>query len=164
MEAWQAGVVSAIIILLLERLFDFLRDKRKRKEQKEDKQEDKKEAEEHMQKEQENRILSAISELRGELKTVQLDLDGVRQEIKQVKSEAEEGRVLERRVRILRFADEVTHGMKHSKDHFQQLMEDGKVYKAYVEKHKDFTNGITEPAIQLIEDTYYARLKKNDFI
>ena len=43
MESVLAGVLSALIILGAERLFDYLRDKRKRKEMKSDKKEEKEE-------------------------------------------------------------------------------------------------------------------------
>lgn len=157
MQDWQISLLTAAALLLMQRGLDLLRDKRKRKETKEDKQADKKEQEE-------NEVVKAIREMRGDLKDVKQDIGNVRHELQQVKDEAEEGRVLERRIRILRFADEITHGTRHSRDHFQQLMEDGKIYKAYCKDHEDFPNGVTEPAIKLIEDTYYERLQKNDFL
>lgn len=168
MEDWQISLLTAAAMLLMQRGLDLLRDKRKRKETKEDKLADKKELEmdkiaDRKEKEK-NEVLTAIREMQGEMKDVKHDISSFRTELKQVRDEAEEGRVLERRIRILRFADEITHGTRHSKDHFQQLMEDGKIYKAYCKEHEDFPNGVTEPAIKLIEDTYYERLQKNDFL
>ena len=158
MEALQAGFVSAVLILILERFFDYLRDKRKRKETKEDKQEDKKEAED-------NRILAAISEMREELGEVKDDVNTLRTDVENVRREAEEGRIVERRIRILHFADEITHkSIHHSKDHFQQLMDDCRYYEDYVNKHPAFKNGMTDPAIKLIRETYDERLRKNDFL
>ena len=158
MEALQAGFVSAVLILILERFFDFLRDKRKRKETKEDKAEDKKEAED-------NKILRAIGEMREELGEVKDDVNTLRTDVENVRREAEEGRIIERRIRILHFADEITHKtVFHSKDNFQQAMDDCRYYEEYVNKHPDFKNGMTDPAIKLIRETYDERLRKNDFL
>lgn len=156
--AWQAGIVSAVIILLLERGLDYLRDKRKRKENKEDKLEDRKEAEQ-------SEVLSEIRQLRDEVSEVKDDIDLLQVEVEKVRSEAEEGRIIERRIRILHFADEITHKtIRHSRDHFQQLMDDCRYYEDYCSKHEAFKNGLTEPAVKLIRETYEERLRKNDFL
>lgn len=168
MQDWQISLLTAAALLLMQRGLDLLRDKRKRKETKEDKQADREEQKREKladkNEQEKNEVLTAIREMQGEMKGMKQDISSFRTELKQVRDEAEEGRVLERRIRILRFADEITHGTRHSKDHFQQLMEDGKIYKAYCKDHEDFPNGVTEPAIKLIEDTYYERLQKNDFL
>lgn len=157
MDGVVAGIISALIILAMERLFDFLRDKRKRKEMLSDKKADKDE-------EQENQILKEIRAIDSKVIKLDSELNDVRKQVTMVRDEAEAGRVLERRIRILRFADEITHGVLHSKDHFEQLLEDGEYYRKYCETHKDFKNGITEPAINLIDSTYEERLRKNDFL
>jgi len=168
MKDWQISLLTAAALVLLQRGLDWLRDRRKRKEAKEDKLADKEEKKKEdladKKEKEKNEVLDAIREMQGDMKGMKKDINNVHAEVEQVRAEAEEGRILERRIRILRFADEITHGTKHSKDHFQQLMEDGKVYKAYCKVHEDFPNGVTEPAIKLIEDTYYERLQKNDFL
>lgn len=158
MDAAKIAFISAVTVLILGKIFDFAAYRLKRKDNKADE----KEKEEKIE---DGKVLSELRSLRAEIGEVKSDVCSLRTEVETVRSEAEEGRVLERRIRILRFADEITHGQpKHSKDHFQQLMEDCQEYEEYINKHTEFKNGITEPAITLIRDTYNERLKKNDFL
>lgn len=69
-----------------------------------------------------------------------------------------------RRVRILRFADEMLQGHKHSKDSWDQVIVDCKEYEKYTSKNKDFENGQTEATATFIQEQYQERLKKNDFL
>ena len=69
-----------------------------------------------------------------------------------------------RRVRILRFEDELQDNRRHSKDSFDQVMTDIKGYRDYCGKHPEFQNGITEPSAKHIEKVYYERLEKHDFL
>lgn len=157
MESALIGAGSAVLVLLLGKLFEYLAYKRKRKDSLSDKKADKEE-------EKENKVLVELRNQGKKLEELEQKIDAVQENVNHVQAYAEEGRILERRIRILRFADEIAHGVKHSKDHFQQLLEDGRIYRKYVEEHPDFTNGITDPAIDLIEETYQERFKKNDFI
>ena len=158
MESAIIGAVSALVVLIAGKLLDHLAYKRKRKDTLADKQADKEKA-------KESEVLSAINELKDEISEVKEDVGNLRTDVEKVRSEAEEGRVVERRIRILHFADEITHqSPKHSRDHFQQLMDDCKYYEDYVDAHPDFKNGLTDPAIKLIRETYEDRLRKNDFL
>lgn len=157
MESVLAGMVSAVVILLLERLLDMLRDKRKRKEMLDDKSADKKQAEE-------SATLAEIKSVGKRVEQVELDIAGLRDEVKEVREEVQESRVVESRYRILRFADEITHGTAHSKDHFEQIMADINQYEAWCGTHPRFKNGVTRTSAVLIEETYQERLRKNDFL
>lgn len=157
MDAAKIAFISAVTVLILGKIFDFATYRLKRKDNKADE----KEKEEKIE---DGKVLSELRSLRAEVGEVKNDVGILRTDIETVRTEAEEGRVLERRIRILRFADEITHCQEHSKDHFQQLIDDCQEYMQYVESHKGFKNGMTEPAIKLIRDTYDERLRKNDFL
>ena len=58
------------------------------------------------------------------------------------------------RQRILRFADEVYEGKHHSKDSFDDIMDIMHEYDKYCELHKDFRNGRTKAAAEIIDKTY----------
>ena len=149
---------SALTGALLGKLFDALAYKRKRKDSLADREAEKEEKED-------SKVLSEIKQVRAEIAEVKEDVADLRSELKTVKDEAEEGRVVEMRIRILRFADELSHGEpKHSKDHFQQILEDCKCYEAYVDTHPEFKNGLTDPAIALVREVYAKLFRKNDFI
>lgn len=98
-------------------------------------------------------------------------VDNLEKEVQEVKKEAREGRaetkeqgIISCRIRILRFGDEVTHEVKHSKDHFDQIMSDIDQYERYCREHPTFPNGITVSTITRIKQTYQRRCEKNDFL
>lgn len=140
------GLLSASLVVVLKGAFDYIMDRRRRKDKLED-DETGKDAE----------ILAAIRDIKRELTAIKDDIQAVR-------DESEEGRIVESRIRILRFSDEILHGQVHSKDHFDQIMGDITKYEKYCEKHKNFENGITKSSIALVSETYTDRLKKNDFL
>lgn len=68
------------------------------------------------------------------------------------------------RARILRFGDEIIHGVRHSKEHFDDILDDMTDYEHYCQAHPDFKNDKTGLTSALIKDTYKECLKKHDFI
>lgn len=67
------------------------------------------------------------------------------------------------RQRILRFADEIYDGKKHSKESFDDIMDIIKEYDEYCEKHKDFKNGRTQAAAEIIDTTYKKLFAEHKF-
>ena len=68
------------------------------------------------------------------------------------------------RAHILRFADEVLQGKLHSKEHFDEILEDITFYNRYCARHPEFPNDKATLSIAHIERVYRARLEKNDFL
>lgn len=68
------------------------------------------------------------------------------------------------RVRILRFGDEALHNIKHTQEHFNQILEDIRQYDAYCAEHPLFRNNVTVLTSQRIKEIYRERLEKNDFL
>ena len=93
----------------------------------------------------------------SEIKTVKHDL-------MIMKSDAEENNAITRRVRIIRFGDEISHGMKHTEESFKQVLSDIDEYERYCVSHPLFKNNQTVATTQLIKESYKERLAKNDFI
>lgn len=69
-----------------------------------------------------------------------------------------------RRVRILRFGDEILHNVKHSKEHFDNILKDIAVYEKYCKEHPEFENGRTVLTIETIEATYKKCFSSRDFL
>ena len=67
------------------------------------------------------------------------------------------------RVRILRFGDELNEGRWHSKDSWDQCMDDIDSYEEYVDSHPKFKNGITVATVEHIKAEYKERLEKRDW-
>ena len=81
----------------------------------------------------------------------------------QDKNNAEE-KALNARRRILRFADEIRSGDRHSKEHFDNVFDDIKFYKNYCDTNKDFKNDQAQISIKIIEETYEKCVRENDFL
>ena len=84
--------------------------------------------------------------------------------IKSLKAEFSENVAIDCRTRILRFGDEVLHGTKHTKDHFEEILRDIKKYNLYCEQHPEFENNVTELTSMRIKEIYQNCLKHNDFL
>lgn len=67
------------------------------------------------------------------------------------------------RIRILKFMDEIIEGWEHSKDSYNQIMQDITHYHQYCEEHPQFLNHQTDATIERIKKDYEQRLATNDF-
>lgn len=74
----------------------------------------------------------------------------------------EEYRAVQARVHILRFADELRNGSDHSLDYYRQTLLDAALYEHYTKEHPNFSNGITELSIELIEKRYKKEIEKGE--
>ena len=106
-------------------------------------------------------VLSAISDLSNQIR----DLD---RKIGVVDAKVDERSAVSARVRILRFADEMYEGRRHTKDAWDQVLLDCKEYEKFSKHCEDhgieFSNNITEETIKFLKDGYQERLKKHDFL
>jgi hypothetical protein len=66
----------------------------------------------------------------------------------------EQNSVRQARARIIVFADEITRGEKHSKEHFDSVRDDADYYDKYCVSHPDYPNRKAESAKALIDSTY----------
>lgn len=76
----------------------------------------------------------------------------------------EKSDVIDCRVRILTFADEIRRGMRHSKETFDQVLSDIDTYERYCTEHPDFMNNKTVAAKAKIIDVYSECMDNNDFL
>lgn len=109
-------------------------------------------------------IKEEMADLKSDVAAVKEDVSGVQKQVEQMSSTTSEQAAISARARILRFGDEVLHGQRHSKDHFDSVLRDAKMYTRYCASHPEFENGVTEPTIERIKDVYAERLEKNDFL
>ena len=68
------------------------------------------------------------------------------------------------RTRILRFDDELINGVHHSKEYFQQILEEIDTYEVYCSKHPDYKNSACTLAIEHIRHTYTKLLEERAFV
>ena len=77
---------------------------------------------------------------------------------------SEEEAILSSRQRILRFSDEITMGILHSKEAFVDILGEIDKYEGYCMEHPHFPNNRCVLACANIKDIYKERLDKNDFL
>ena len=80
-----------------------------------------------------------------------------------LRADFEEEKAINARTRILRFADELMHEKRHSKEYFDQILEDVDKYKKYCDDHPKFENSKAVASIARIKSVYARRLEENDF-
>lgn len=85
-------------------------------------------------------ILNAISKLTAEVQDIRHD-------------QRERDAVLAR-THILRFNDELYNGLHHTREYFDQTIDDIKIYEKFCEENPEFVNGRTEQAARFIRDAY----------
>lgn len=68
------------------------------------------------------------------------------------------------RTRIHRFNDELLHGDKHTKEHFDSILLDCTRYNCYCREHKEFSNEITIAAEKHIKCVYDRCLIEHSFM
>lgn len=86
------------------------------------------------------------------------------QDVKKNKAEDEEQWVSLSRTNILRFGDELLHGISHSKEHFDQVLDDISKYENYCRNHQDYSNGKAVATIKQIKKAYQKCLEENKFL
>ena len=74
--------------------------------------------------------------------------------IDKLQCSSDQGMAYTWRYRILRFDDEIRHGEKHSKEHFDQIIEDIDEYEDYCRDHPEFPNSKVVFAIRNIKNVY----------
>ena len=91
-------------------------------------------------------------------------VDKLSQDVQHNKADDDEQWASLSRTHILRFGDELLHGVKHSKEHFDQIMRDISKYETYCNTHPDYLNDVAHATIQHIKKTYQRCLEENDFL
>lgn len=98
------------------------------------------------------------------LQTISTEVVELKDTIEECQEQLKEESVIQARIRILRFADEILIGRKHTKDHFDQIMDDITRYEQYCSMHPHFPNNITVTSTQIIKENFKDSFEKNDFL
>ena len=91
-------------------------------------------------------------------------LEKVEKDVAEVKKEVGESSAVTSRYRILRFDDEILHDVKHTKEHFDQILLDIDVYEKFCEENQDFKNNLAVMAINHIKEIYSKCSRENSFL
>lgn len=106
----------------------------------------------------------ANKELLDGFKEFEKKLDVMEASIEEIRSTTNEQNAITCRVRILHFGDEILHGVKHSKESFDQVLSDIDGYEQYCNEHPDFKNNRTVLTTDKIKETYTECINKSNFL
>ena len=107
---------------------------------------------------------SINKEMMDQVNDLQSEIKGMKGEIDTLKKEEELERVRMARQRILRFNDEILFEKRHSKEHFDEILDDIDTYEEYCRTHEDYENNKAVLAIATIREVYKDCLKTHDFL
>lgn len=88
----------------------------------------------------------------------------MREELRDHIHKMEEERVDRARSRILRFNDEIMLGIEHSKEHFDEILEDIDRYENYCDLHPNYENNKAILAIKTVKEEYLYCLEHHKFL
>ena len=91
-------------------------------------------------------------------------VNSLSEDVKALKEEDAEQWASLSRSHILRFGDEILHGVPHSKEHFDQILLDISNYETYCDDHPKYKNNIANATIKQIKSTYQKCLDDNKFL
>ena len=96
-------------------------------------------------------------ELKSEMKKIRVEFGEMKdaEELKEVKNS---------RRRILRFNDEIINHVRHSREYFDDILDDVNAYESFVRKNPDYQNGKCTLAIENIERVYRECMKEGNFL
>lgn len=96
-------------------------------------------------------------ELKAEMKKIRVEFGEMKdaEELKEVKNS---------RRRILRFNDEIINHIRHSREYFDDILEDVNAYENFVRKNPDYQNGKCSLAIENIERVYRECMREGNFL
>ena len=91
-------------------------------------------------------------------------VDKLEKKIERMDHDAGEQRAKDARARVLRFGDEILHNDRHSKEHFDDILQDITEYENYCEAHPEFENDRMTLTAQKIKETYKKCWEEHSFL
>lgn len=92
-------------------------------------------------------------------------LDDISSKVNDLDEKIKEANAKTARTHILRFADELyNRQVKHSKEYFDDILDDIDDYEEYCDKHKSFKNGKTVIAVAQIRKIYAELYEDHKFL
>lgn len=91
------------------------------------------------------------------------ELVAIKKAIETLSDKVDRNQAILARTHILRFCDELLAGQVHSREYFQQQLQDIDTYEAYCEAHPDFKNNYAVIASEHIKNTYKELLDRKEW-
>ena len=107
---------------------------------------------------------ATLNEIAEQMKNNRRDIDELKKSVSTMRTEESVKDVQSARRRILRFNDELLRNIDHSKEYFDDVLEDVDMYESYCGVHPQFPNGKTTMAAENIKRCYRSCLDKHSFL
>lgn len=88
----------------------------------------------------------------------------LRKEVDEMRDNMARNKAANQRTKIIRFGSEIRLAQKHSKEYFDEIMQDITEYDQYCDEHPTFRNNITASSSEIIKETYKKCLEENSFL
>lgn len=103
-------------------------------------------------------------EVLKEIKAVKSEVNETKKDLSALRNECNEREATLCRTHILRFGDEILHGIPHSKEHYEQIMMDIDTYESYCNDNIEYKNNVAVATIKHIKKMYQKHLEEDSFL
>lgn len=90
-------------------------------------------------------------------------VDRLTKDVTSLRNECSESTAISSRVRILAFADDITHGVTRSEESYKQVFDDITRYNKYCSEHPEFKNDMTVTSCEIIKEKYKMCIQAGSF-
>lgn len=91
-------------------------------------------------------------------------VDNLSKDLADHKDKSAEREATRSRTNILRFGDEILHGVPHSKEHYDQILAEISEYESYCDDHPKYKNNVAVGTIKHIKKMYQKHLEGDTFL
>lgn len=91
-------------------------------------------------------------------------IDEIECQLKSHMKQDEADKITLARKRVLRFNDEILHNIKHTREHFLEILLDVDEYEKYCTLHPEYPNNRAELAMENIKRVFQECEEKNNFL
>lgn len=105
-----------------------------------------------------------VGDALGRKNKTQKAIEALTEKVDKIQYTIDEREAVLSRTHILRFNDELYNGIQHSKEYFDQTLEDITTYDKFCEEHPQFKNARTVMAVENIKETYKKLLDTHSFL
>ena len=91
-------------------------------------------------------------------------VDNLEKKVEKMDQDDKLQRAKDARTRVLRFGDELIHDVRHTKEHFDDVLRDITEYENYCDTHPRFENDQMHITAAHIKETYHKCLKEHSFL
>ena len=111
-----------------------------------------------------DRVFARKDKTQEALSVISMKVDKTQSDLKKLSEEIEEDHALQSRQRIFCFSDDLIHGIDHSREYYDSVLQEITEYDYFCERHPGFRNSVTGQAAKNILRNYEEHMLKKDFL